>query len=1118
MNKKILSLITAITLTATAITQLPVTTSAANDVTQMEYLDRGTVAVKVTNGVYLSWRLLGTENYDTAFDVYRGTTKIATVSDSTNYTDTSGKASNTYTVVPKGESRTSGNAVTVLSNQYMSIPLEAPAGGTSLDGEEYTYTANDAECADLDGDGEYEIILKWNPSNAFDSGKDAKHTGNVYIDAYKLNGTRLWRMDLGINISAGAHFTQIAAYDFDLDGKAEIAFKTAPGTKDGQGNYVSAASRVADIKNTDNTADYRHTEGGTDDTNGRVLSGDEYYTVFQGDTGAALDTIYYPHPRGTIREWGDNWGNRSERYLTAVAYLDGIRPSMIAWRGYYAKTTATAYNLVNKKLVQVADFDSSVSGYEQYGGQGNHNTTVGDVDGDGKDEIFCGSLALDDDLTPLWTSSRGHGDALHLADYDPSHEGMEYFTVHESEPYGMTLHDAATGEELFHQDAGGDTGRGMMAHVGYTDGYFELWGAGNYASYGGDTVIRSNYRPDSTNFRIFWDGDLYDDLLDGTGSDESPIKINNKSGRITTLPNGVTNNSTKNNPCLTADLFGDWREEIVVRSSDGNSLLIYTTTIPTTNKLYTLMHDRAYRMQVAGQNSAYNQPPHIGYYMSDDNDEYDCRKYSSYVKTVHNGTESVRTANLPNEKPSVKASPKPTPTAAPTPTPKPTDTPEPTATPTPTPEIKQFVVEDGVLIGYNGTDKNITIPNTYDGQTITAISPDAFSYNSDIESVIIPDTVTDVQEYAFTECVSLTSVKLPKNITEIKDGTFEDCTNLENITWPQTVKKIGTGAFSSCRSLKSIKTEDCEEIGRAAFYWCDNVKEITLKGKIAETRQLLWGCSRLEKVIVDSRDIDLSDAFDDINSDMAIYGYAGSPAQFYADSNDVPFYDLETGKRITTEWVVDNDGVLVKYNGDDLNITVPSEVNGKPITAIGERTFAYTDIKSITLPESIEEIYYDAFRSCKWLKRIVLSNGITHLNDAFTLCSRLEYIYIPPTVTEFENDIFGSSFDLTIYGEAGSKAEEYANENNIPFYTLGKYGDLSMNFESGKLHITNNTERAAEAVLYTAKYENNALREIHKEKIEVPEEGFVSDIYTDTGMTFFLWSVDFVPLADKCTT
>ena len=430
MNKKILSLITAITLTATAITQLPVTTSAANDVTQMEYLDRGTVAVKVTNGVYLSWRLLGTENYDTAFDVYRGTTKIATVSDSTNYTDTSGKASNTYTVVPKGESRTSGNAVTVLSNQYMSIPLEAPAGGTSLDGEEYTYTANDAECADLDGDGEYEIILKWNPSNAFDSGKDAKHTGNVYIDAYKLNGTRLWRMDLGINISAGAHFTQIAAYDFDLDGKAEIAFKTAPGTKDGQGNYVSAASRVADIKNTDNTADYRHTEGGTDDTNGRVLSGDEYYTVFQGDTGAALDTIYYPHPRGTIREWGENWGNRSERYLTAVAYLDGIRPSMIAWRGYYAKTTATAYNLVNKKLVQVADFDSSVSGYEQYGGQGNHNTTVGDVDGDGKDEIFCGSLALDDDLTPLWTSSRGHGDALHLADYDPSHEGMDYFTVH----------------------------------------------------------------------------------------------------------------------------------------------------------------------------------------------------------------------------------------------------------------------------------------------------------------------------------------------------------------------------------------------------------------------------------------------------------------------------------------------------------------------------------------------------------------------------------------------------------------------------------------------------------------------------------------------------------------
>ena len=272
MKQRILALITTI---STIFSFVPpsafmLTAGAVLGTIQMEYLDRGTVGVKVTSGVYLSWRLLGTENYDTAFDVYRGTTKIATVSDSTNYTDTNGKASNTYTVVPKGESRTSGKAVTVLSNQYMSIPLEAPAGGTSLDGEEYTYTANDAECADLDGDGEYEIILKWNPSNAFDSGKDAKHTGNVYIDAYKLNGTRLWRMDLGINISAGAHFTQIAAYDFDLDGKAEIAFKTAPGTKDGQGNYVSAASRVADIKNTDNTADYRHTEGGTDDTNGRV--------------------------------------------------------------------------------------------------------------------------------------------------------------------------------------------------------------------------------------------------------------------------------------------------------------------------------------------------------------------------------------------------------------------------------------------------------------------------------------------------------------------------------------------------------------------------------------------------------------------------------------------------------------------------------------------------------------------------------------------------------------------------------------------------------------------------------------------------------------------------------
>lgn len=657
---------------------------------QMEYLDRGTVAVRTDTGVYISWRLLGTENYDTAFDVYRDGVKIAVVSDSTNYTDTA--VGTSYTVVPSGQSISEGETASVWSEQYLTIPLDRPAGGTSLEGEEYTYSLNDVTPADVDGDGEYELILKWEPSNSFDSGKDAKHNGNVYIDCYEMSGEKLWRIDMGININAGQHFTQMAAYDFDLDGKAELAVKTAPGTIDGRGIYVSEASLNDNIKSTDNSADYRHSESGSNDTGGRVMSGPEFYTVFQGDTGEALDTIYYPHPRGTVKEWGDNWGNRSERYLTGVAYLDGQTPSIIAWRGYYNKTTATAYNLKNKRLVEIADFDTDDGSNRMFAGNGNHNLTVGDVDGDGCDEILCGSLCLDNDLSVLWCSGRGHGDELHLADYDPTHAGLEYFSVHEEyvkendtedqhrisgsttgnngkvKNGGMTLYDAATGAELFHVDSGRDTGRGMMANVGYSDGYFEFWGAGNYASYGSYSIERKYYSPASTNKRIFWNGDLYDELLDGTGSNDlgSYIAIADDRKRIATLENVLTNNGTKNDPCLIADLFGDWREEIVARSTDNSSLLVYTTVIPTENKLYTLMHDRTYRMQAAAQNAGYNQPSHIGYYVDEENSVSDRRKYAAYIKTVHNGTEKLRTGNTPDTAPNVIITAKPTISTTPT--------------------------------------------------------------------------------------------------------------------------------------------------------------------------------------------------------------------------------------------------------------------------------------------------------------------------------------------------------------------------------------------------------------------------------------------------------------------
>ena len=622
---------------------------------QMEYLDRGTIAVLTDRGVFVSWRLLGTDEYHTVFSVRRNGRQIALAEDTTNYTDAEGGISDCYTVVPAGETCGEEKTVPVLETACIGIPLDVPQGGIGDDGEKYVYTANDAACANLDGDGEYEIILKWDPSNSFDSGAGAKNSGAVYIDAYKLSGEKLWRIDLGVNISAGAHFTQMAAYDLDLDGKAELALKTAPGSRDGTGRYVSQASAVRAIRETDDLVDLREKEATERDTHGgRVLSGDEYLTVFDGPSGRAVDTVFYPFPRGSVKDWGDSWGNRSERYLSAVACLDGVVPHLIVWRGYYDRTTAAAYRLESGRLVRTASFDSSRSLFGRYGGQGNHNLIVADVDDDGRDEILCGSLALDDDLSVLWCTGRGHGDAAHLADYDPLHEGMEYFTVQETAPYGMTVCDAADGKELFHLDADGDTGRGMMAHVGYTEGYYEIWAAkshdsllpgnvvGTYACYGERDFREEGFAPDSQNFRIFWDGDLYDELLDGDGTADSPVRIAGKDGVIAVFPDALTNNGTKQNVCLTADLFGDWREEFAARSRDGKQLLIYTTTIPTDVRLYTPMHDRAYRMQVASQNAGYNQPPHIGYYVSADRDAYDGRESACRVRTVRNGTEYER--------------------------------------------------------------------------------------------------------------------------------------------------------------------------------------------------------------------------------------------------------------------------------------------------------------------------------------------------------------------------------------------------------------------------------------------------------------------------------------------
>ncbi|WP_340027765.1 rhamnogalacturonan lyase [Paenibacillus sp. FSL H7-0940] len=588
----------ALLVTSLGLGNTPVTHAAG--ARQMEYLDRGVVAVKTGAGVFVSWRLLGTEGSNVSFNVYRDGTKVnaTPITNSTNLQDASGTSSSKYTVraVVSGTEQAASAAASVWGNNYLSVPLSVPAGGTTPDGVAYTYSANDASAGDLDGDGEYELIVKWDPSNAKDNSQSG-YTGEVFIDAYKLNGTRLWRISLGKNIRAGAHYTQFMVYDLDGDGKAEVAMKTADGTKDGTGVVIGDASK-----------DYRNSSG-------YVLSGPEFLTVFNGQTGKALSTVNYEPARGNVSSWGDNYGNRVDRFLAAIAYLDGERPSLVMARGYYTRTVLVAYNWRNGQLTKQWTFDSNTSGNSGYAGQGNHNLSVADVDGDGKDEIVYGAMAVDDNGKGLYTTGLHHGDAMHLSDLDPDRPGLEVFQVHETPSNaGVEFRDAGTGQLIWGVKTTKDIGRGMAADIDPRYKGAEVWADGSLYTAKGQKL--GTTLPSSTNFGIWWDGDLLRELLDSNRIDKWNY-ANSTTMNLLTASGVSSNNGTKSTPNLQADLFGDWREEVVWRTNDSSALRIYTTTAVTDKRIYTLMHDPVYRLGVAWQNVAYNQPPHTGFYLGE---------------------------------------------------------------------------------------------------------------------------------------------------------------------------------------------------------------------------------------------------------------------------------------------------------------------------------------------------------------------------------------------------------------------------------------------------------------------------------------------------------------------
>ncbi len=611
-------------------------------VRQMEKLGRGIVAVNQGDGkIFIGWRMLGTDPDSIAFNIYRLTDNhkpiklnSEPIKATTNFIDTKADLSkaNAYFVkaILSGREQEASRPFNLPANSpakpYLSVPLQTPQG----------YTPNDASVGDLDADGEYEIILHM--AGRGHDNSQAGLTDPPILQAYKLDGTLLWTIHLGKNIREGAHYTQFMVYDLDGDGRAEIACKTADGTVDGKGKVIGDPN--ADYRNPAGSVAITRDRQGAErqhNTAGYILAGPEYLTIFDGWTGAELATTNYIPPRHptklnpTSEElsaiWGDGYGNRVDRFLACIAYLDGERPSLVTARGYYTRTVLAAWNWRDGKLNRVWTFDSDdgTPGNQSFRGQGNHNLSVGDVDGDSKDEIVYGACTIDDNGKGLYATGLGHGDALHLSDLDPDRPGLEVFDIQERfDDAGANFRDARTGTVIWKKPsikAGADgegPGRGLALDIDPRYKGYESWvkGAGVTGLFNAKGEKISETTPRSCNFGVFWDGDVLSELLDRN----SISKWNWNDATETTLlvAEGCTaNNGTKATPALSADILGDWREEVIWRTLDNKELRIYTTTMPTEQRFYTFMHDPQYRLSIAWQNVAYNQPPHTSFYIGE---------------------------------------------------------------------------------------------------------------------------------------------------------------------------------------------------------------------------------------------------------------------------------------------------------------------------------------------------------------------------------------------------------------------------------------------------------------------------------------------------------------------
>ncbi len=580
--------------------------------------DRGTVALRQADGgIFVGWRLLACDPEGAAFDLYRisgtGEERVnsAPLSGPTHFTDPRPGDAEAYSVRLRQESGSPAREkpARIQPGNFIDIPVQLLPD----------YRPGDASAADLDGDGEYEIIL-----HQVSRGRDnsfAGITGRPVLDAYKLDGTLLWRIDLGINIREGEHYTQFIAYDLDGDGRAELVCKTADGSIDGTGTVIGGKDK-----------DWRDKEEGSK-RQGRILEGPEYLTVFDGRSGAALATTAYLPSRNPIDGWGgfggnggnDNYGNRCDRFLACVAYLDGVRPSVVMCRGVYGRSVLAAWDWRGGKLSSRWVFDTGISrppytDASPYSGMGGHALSVADVDGDGKDEIIYQAMTVDDDGKGLYTTGRRHGDALHAGDFDPAREGLELYLTTENEEEtvrfrtpGAGLHDARTGKLLWSHSPGIDISEGLVADIDPRHPGAEVWGGpGGLRTIKGETIGPA---PRRAEWAIWWDGDLLREIYGGFSIYKWDWEEGSEKPLLSAGPAGRGNRYLGLRPNLAADLLGDWREELLIPAPDGKSLRLHTTSIPTEHRMPCLMEDRQYRLSVAWQNVAYNKPPHPSFFL-----------------------------------------------------------------------------------------------------------------------------------------------------------------------------------------------------------------------------------------------------------------------------------------------------------------------------------------------------------------------------------------------------------------------------------------------------------------------------------------------------------------------